>query len=152
MSIRLSFHLDTVRQLADHAAAAVGHVHPARGAITGPALLLSSGTNGSWLASNGLPAPPAPAWQLGTLDRPAAFAYQSQPGTSWLDQFLLLQTRTPLSAVLPLAEPARRPLLDLLRAGATAGATTLIVELSGTNLAIAVGRHRYRACRPLPSH
>src|SRR5690242_18780200 len=88
-----------------------------------PALLLSSGTDGIWLSSNGLPVLPAPARQPGSLDRLAAFADQRPPATPWLEQAQLLHTETPLAAVLPLVEPTRRPLLEQLRAGAAAGAT-----------------------------
>lgn len=79
MTLELTFNLDTVHRLAEHAAAAAGHGQPAGTANTGPALLLSSGANGIWLTSNGLPTLPAPAEQPGTLDRPAAFAPSARP-------------------------------------------------------------------------
>jgi hypothetical protein len=148
MTIRLRFPLSTVVCLAEHAAVAAGHVHPVGSGHTGAALLLSSGTDGIWLSSNGLPVLPAPAGQPGSLDRLAAFADRCPPATTWLEQVQLLPTETPLAAVLPLVEPTRRPLLEQLRAGAAAGATTLIVLLSGTGVDVAVGRHRHRGHQP----
>ncbi|MEU7874281.1 hypothetical protein [Dactylosporangium sp. NPDC049140] len=141
MTTQLTFDLDTVCQLAEHAAAATG---------TGtsqprPALLLHSGSNGIWLTSNAAHPQPAPADQPGTLDHRAAFAAECPSGSSWLDQATLLRAELiPLTHVLPLDEPTGRSLLDQLRAGDQAGATTVRVLLSGASVAIAVGRRRRR--------
>jgi hypothetical protein len=145
---RLTFDLDTVCQLAEHAAAAATGTDPAA-----PALLLHSGSNGIWLTSNAPHPQAAPANQPGTLDRRAAFAQQCPPGTPWLEQVRLLRTEaTPLTHVLPLDEPTGNPLLGLLRAAYLAGATTVTVLLSGTGIDIAVGRHRERPTRhPQPA-
>ncbi len=153
MTIRLTFDLDTVCQLAEHAAAAATGINPADPAPAGPALLLCSGSNGIWLTSNAPHPQPAPATQPGSLDRRAAFAQQCPPGTPWLDQVRLLRSETtPLTHVLPLDEPAGNPLLDQLRGAYLAGATTVTVLLSGTALDIAVGRRRERATRhPQPT-
>ncbi len=58
MTIRLSFDLSAVHDLAEHAIAADWHFYRySRSTFTGPTLLLSSGVgNGVWLSSNGLPA------------------------------------------------------------------------------------------------
>ena len=145
MSIRLTFDLDTVCQLAEHAAAAATGTDPAH---PRPALLLHSGSNGIWLTSNGPHPQPAPATQPGNLDRRAAFAHQCPPGTPWLDQVRLLRTQaTPLTQQLPLDEPSHLPLLGQLRVAYLAGATTVTVLLSGTGIDIAVGRRRERATR-----
>jgi hypothetical protein len=149
MTIRLSFDLSTVHDLAEHAIEADWHFYRAGGCtITAAALLLSSGDgNGVWLSSNGLPAPSAPADQPGTLDRPAAFAIECPPGTPWLDQVHLLHGEHPLAVALPLHEPDGHPLIAQLRDGAQAGFTTLRILLSGTGLDIAVSRHRDRSRR-----
>lgn len=140
---RLTFDLDTVCQLAEHAAAAPTGTDDAK--PPAPALLLQSGSNGIWLTGNDPHPQPAPANQPGTLQRPAAFAQQCPPGTPWLEQVRLLPTEaTPLTYVLPLDEPTGNPLLDQLRAAHLAGATTVTVLLSGTDLSIAVGRRRER--------
>ncbi|MGI5243364.1 hypothetical protein [Dactylosporangium sp. CA-139066] len=147
MTIRLTFDLDTVRQLAEHAAAAAAaagtdHTGTDR---PGPALLLRSGSNGIWLTSNAAHPQPAPAGQPGTLDRRAAFATQCPPGTPSRAQARLLRTEaTPLMHVLALDEPAGLPLLQQLRAGDLAGATTVTVLLSGAAPSVAVGRRRER--------
>jgi hypothetical protein len=148
MSIRLTFDLDTVCDIAEHAAAAAtGTDH------TRAALLLCSGSNGIWLTSNAPYPQPAPPTQPGSLDRRAAFAQQCPPGTPWLDQVRLLRTETiPLSYELPLDEPESHPLLGQLRVAYLAGATTVTVLLSGTGIDIAVGRRRERAIRhPQPT-
>ena len=147
---RLTFHLDTVCQLAEHAAAAAtGTDHTGR---PGPALLLHSGSNGIWLTSNAPHRQAAPANQPGTLDRRAAFAQQCPPGTPWPEQVRILRTEaTPLTHALPLDEPGN-PLLQQLRAAYLAGATTVTVLLSSTGIDIAVGRHRERPTRhPQPA-
>jgi hypothetical protein len=145
MTSRLTFDLDIVCQLAEHAAAAAtGTNH--RGTIdVGPALLLCSGSNGIWLTSNAAHPQPAPATQPGTLERWAAFADQCPPATPWLERVRLLRTEaTPVTHVLPLDEPAGNPLLNQLRIAHLAGATTVTVLLSGQGLDIAVGRRRTR--------
>ncbi|WP_426513103.1 hypothetical protein ACPPVO_22155 [Dactylosporangium sp. McL0621] len=141
---RLTFDLDTVCQLAEHAAAVTDTNHTGT-AHPGPALLLRSGSNGIWLVSNAAHRQPAPAHQAGTLDRRAAFAAECPPGSSWLDQATLLRVEPiPLTHELPLDSPADHPLLDQLRAASRAGATTVTVLLSGTGVAVAVGRRRVR--------
>jgi hypothetical protein len=72
---RLTFDLDTVCQLAEHAAAAAtGTDHAGR---PGPALLLHSGSNGIWLTSNAptarphRPTSPAP-WTAAPRSRSSA--------------------------------------------------------------------------------
>ena len=147
MIIRLSFALPAVAQLAAHAVAAAGHVHPAGSASAGAALLLSSGSNGIWLTSNGMPALPAPADQAGSLHTLGAFADQCPPGTAWLEQVQLLHREGPLAEVVPLHEPAGNPLIAQLRAAADAGFTTWTVILAGADLTIAVSRHRDRSHR-----
>jgi hypothetical protein len=122
MTSRLTFDLDTVCQLAEHAAAAATGTNHSGTVHSGPALLLRSGSNGIWLTSNAPYPQPAPATQPGTLDRRAAFADQCPPGTPWLEQVRLLRPEaTPLTHVLPLDEPAGNPLLDQLRAAYLAG-------------------------------
>ena len=145
MTTRLTFDLDTVCQLAEHAAAAATGTDHADTGAPGPALLLRSGSNGIWLTSNAPHPQAAPANQPGTLDRRAAFAEQCPPGTPWLEQVRLLRIEaTPLTQVLPLDEPTHNPLLHQLRAAYLAGASTVTVLLSGTGLSIAVGRRRER--------
>ncbi|WP_432830872.1 hypothetical protein [Dactylosporangium sp. CA-092794] len=153
MTIRLTFDLDTVCEVAEHAAAAATGTGHADAARPGPALLLRSGSNGIWLTSNGPHPQPAPANQPGTLDRRAAFARQCPPGTPWLDVNRLLRTEAiPLRYELPLHEPTGNPLLGQLRVASLAGATTVTVLLSGTGIDIAVGRRRDRATqRPQPA-
>jgi hypothetical protein len=152
MTSRLTFDLDTVCQLAEHAAAAAAGTNHCGTTDAGPALLLRSGSNGIWLTSNAAHPQPAPADQPGTLDRRAAFADQCPPGTPWLERVRLLRTEaTKLTRVLPLDEPAGNPLLGQLRAASRAGATTVTVLLSGQSLDIAVGRRRTRpACGQTP--
>jgi hypothetical protein len=149
MTIRLTFPLATVIALIDHATGAAAHLHPAGTDTTGPALLLRSDTNGVHLTSNGLPTPPAPAGQPGTVDRLAAFAQQCPPGTPWLEQIQLLRSATPLTQVLPLHQPQRHPLHAQLHAGATAGYTTMTVLLDGTGISVAIGRRRERTHQPI---
>nr|BFE56375.1 hypothetical protein GCM10020063_009010 [Dactylosporangium thailandense] len=141
MTIRLTFDLDTVCELAEHAAAAATGTSNPR-----PALLLRSGSNGIWLTSNAAHPQPAPAGQPGTLERRAAFAAQCPPGTPSRAQARLLRTEaTPLTHVLALDEPASHPLLHQLRAGYLAGAATVTVLLCGAAPSIAVGRRRERS-------
>jgi hypothetical protein len=145
MTGRLTFDLDTVCQLAEHAAVAATGTNQSGPIHSGPALLLRSGSNGIWLTSNAPYPQPAPATQPGTLDRRVAFADECPPGTPWLEQVRLLRTEaTPLTHVLALDEPAGNPLPDQLRTAYLAGATTVTVLPSGPGLSIAIGRRRTR--------
>jgi hypothetical protein len=147
MTIRLTFDLTAVRRLAEHAATAAGHVYPAGTGHTGPALLLSSGSDGIWLTSNGLPISPAPAGQPGSLDRLAVFAAQCPPGTPLLEPVELQYGETPLAEAIPLHQPANHPLLAQLRDAADAGYTALTVVLSSTGLDLTVSRQTTRSRR-----
>ena len=143
MTTRLTFTLDTVHQLAEHAATGTDRDDTTH---QRPALLLCSGTNGIWLTSNAPHPQPAPANQPGTLDRLVAFAHQCPPGTPERDQAHQLDDDgTPLPHALPLDEPTHQPLLQQLRAAHLAGATTVIVLLATTGPSIAVGRRRERS-------
>jgi len=83
MTSRLTFELDTVCQLAEHAAAAATGTNQSGPIHSSPALLLRSGSNGIWLTSNAPHPQPAPATQPGTLDRRAAFADQCPRPRGW---------------------------------------------------------------------
>jgi hypothetical protein len=89
MTTRLTFDLDTVCQLAEHAAAAATGTNRSGTIDAGPALLLCSDSNGIWLTSNAAHPQPAPATQPGTLDWRAAFADPCPPATPWLDRVRL---------------------------------------------------------------
>jgi hypothetical protein len=138
MTIRLAFDLATVREIAEFSTLVSERIYPAS-LGRWAALRLSSGSDGVWLASNLLPAQPAPADQPGRLDRQAAFARRCPSGTPWLEQIQRLRGPAPLAEVLPLYEPAHQPLLNRMRNMADAGHTTLTVLLFGTGVVIPAG-------------
>jgi hypothetical protein len=128
MTIDVRFDLRAVVKLAEHAAAAAGHVHPAGTGRTGPALVLHGSTDGIWLKSNGLPA----------LDDPFLPDAAGQQPTPTPDRAIRL------AEMLPLGAPADNPLLRQLRAGAAAGYHTLIIRACGDGLDLCIARRRVR--------
>lgn len=61
--LELTFPLDEVLVLAEHAAAADTNADPINGRATGPALLLAAAADGIYLLSNGQPPLAAASWQ-----------------------------------------------------------------------------------------
>jgi len=141
MTLALTFDLPSVAQLAEHADTAAAHWLPSD-SFTGPVLLLSGGSIGFWLTSNGLPHPPAPTGQPGRLDRPAVFADPCPPDL--LPHIAPGCGREVLVEVFPLYEPTDRPLLTQLRAGVAAGHTAVTLRPGSNGLDITLGRRRHR--------